>query len=212
MSGAGSGGGAASRLVFSRTPAGDPVAECELAAGDTGLLSELARKAAGGGAVLLWIYCPADLSQAGFTARQGYRRFTAAAVPPGGPLPLPDIPAVLDLLPRAFTGQWGHHQVDAAWAGAAWAGAAEARYVGLGQRGRWTALCRFEPQRRHIDGPGFPARPGSPEAVRLLVTGAAHLGPGPVTIETWGEPADAFLDLGFEVAEECGGWERVLLP
>jgi hypothetical protein len=170
MSGTGSDGGtggAAGRLVFSRTPAGDPVAECELAAGDTGLLSELARQAACHGAVLLWVHCAADLSKAGFAARQGYRRFTAAAVPPGDPLPLLDTPAVLGLLPRAFTGQWGHHQFDAAWARAA-----EARYVGRGQRGHWIGLCRFEPPRRHIDGPGFPAGPGSPDAVRLLVAGA----------------------------------------
>ena len=92
MSGAGSDTGVPGRLVFSRTPAGDPVAECELAAGDTGLLSELARQAACHGAVLLWVHCAADLSKAGFAARQGYRRFTAAAVPPGDPLPLLDNP------------------------------------------------------------------------------------------------------------------------
>ena len=79
MSGAGSDSGVAGRLVFSRTPAGNPVAECELAAGDTGLLSELARQAACHGAVLLWVHCAADLSKAGFAARQGYRRFTTAA-------------------------------------------------------------------------------------------------------------------------------------
>jgi hypothetical protein len=86
-----------------------------------------------------------------------------------------------------------------------WARAAEARYVGRGQRGHWTGLCRFEPPRRHIDGPGFPAGPGSPDAVRLLVAGAAaHLGAGPVTVETWGEPADVYLDLGFDIAGRPG--------
>src|SRR5260370_27190370 len=111
MSGDHSGSSAAGRLIFSRTPAGEPVAECELAARDIGLLAGLAEEASSRGAVLLWVHCAADLSGAGFAPRQGYRRFTAAALPPGDPLPLLDAPAVLDLLPRAFIGRWGHHQV-----------------------------------------------------------------------------------------------------
>src|SRR5262249_10435355 len=151
-------------------PAGEPVAECELAAADTGLLPGLEREAARHGAIALWVHCDADLSTAGYAARPGYRRFTGAGVPPGDLLPLLDTPTVLDLLPRAFAGQWGHHQIDAGWAGSA-----EARYAGLGEPGSWSGLCRFEPGRRYIDGPGFPGWTGSPQAVRALIQGAvAH--------------------------------------
>ena len=196
----------ADRLIFARSPAGDQIAECELGAGETGLLPALAREAAAAGAALLWVHCPADLSEAGFSPRQGYRRFTAAALPPADPLPLLAAADVRDLLPRAYLGQWGHHQVDAAWAASG-----DARYVGLGEPGRWRGLCRIEPGRRHIDGPGFMAGPGSPRDVRALVLGAAaHLGEGPVTAETWGEPPDVYISLGFEIAEENRGWERGL--
>ncbi len=205
MSGAGD-SGLAGRLVFARTPAGEPLAECELDAADVGLLDALAREAVAHGSVVFWVHCPADLRGAGFTPRQGYRRLVAAVLPPADPLPVLDTATVLDLLPRAYIGQWGHHQFDAAWASSP-----EARYVGLGRPGRWSGLCRVEPQARHVDGPGFPGGPGSPDAVRRLVLGAAaHLGAGPVTVETWGEPADVYLSLGFAIAEECGGWERAL--
>jgi hypothetical protein len=194
------------RLVFARSPAGEPVAECELDAPEVGLLPELVRAATSRGCAWLWVHSDANLSPAGFTARPGYRRFTAASPPPAEPLPLLDTAEVLRLLPRAFIGQWGHHEFDAAWAGSA-----QASYVGLGRPGAWTGLCRFEPDRRHVDGPGFPARAGSPDAVRRLVLGAlARLGPGPVTVETWGEPAGPYLELGLAIAAECGGWERAL--
>jgi hypothetical protein len=194
------------RLTMACNPAGEPIAECELAAADTGLLPELEREAARHGAVALWVHCDADLSPAGYTARPGYRRFTGSGVAPGDLLPLLDSPTVLDVLPRAFHGQWGHHQVDAAWVSSP-----DARYAGLGEPGTWTGLCRFEPGRRLIDGPGFCGWSGSPRAVRTLVRGAvAHLGPGPVTVETWGDPPEAYLDLGLEIASECGGWERLL--
>jgi hypothetical protein len=198
--------GPADRLVYARSPAGEPLAECELAAGETGLLPALVHEAAAAGAALLWVHCPADLTGAGFSPRQGYRRFIAAVLPPADPLPLLATPDVIDLLPRAYLGQWGHHQVDAAWVAAG-----DARYVGLGGPGRWRGLCRIEPERRHIDGPGFVAGAGSPGDVRALLLGAAaHLGEGPVTVETWGEPPEVYTSLGFEIAEENGGWERPL--
>lgn len=194
------------RLVFAHNPAGDPIAECELAPADVGLLPGLAQKAASRRCVLLWVHCTADLSGAGFTRRQGYRRFTAANVAPGDRLPLLATATVLGLLPRAFIGQWGHHQFDAAWASSA-----GARYVGLGGPGQWAGLCRFEPERRHIDGPGFVAGTGAPARARRLVAAAAsYLGRGPVTLETWGDPPGAYLQLGFGIAEECGGWERAI--
>src|SRR5215469_6054696 len=102
------------RLIFARTPAGEPVGECDLAPSDLDLLPALADEAAARGAALLWVHCPADLSDAGFARRHGYRRFSAQALPEGDRLPLLDSSTALDLLSRAFLGQWGHHQVDEA--------------------------------------------------------------------------------------------------
>ncbi|HYK32903.1 MAG TPA: hypothetical protein VEV63_13125 [Streptosporangiaceae bacterium] len=200
--------GESGRLVFARTPAGEPVAECEVAPGDIGALTALADEAAAGGAALLWVHCSADLSEAGFARRHGYRRFAAQALPSGDRLPLLDTATALDLLSRAFLGRWGHHQLD----DTAEAFLAQTRFVGLGEPGHWTGLCGFEAERRNIDGPGFIVGQRSPDAVRRLVLGAAgHLGPGPVTLETWGDPADEYIDLGFSVEEESTGWERSLL-
>ena len=201
------GGGAAGRLIYARTPGGEPVAECELEPGEVGLLAGLVSAAAAGGAALLWVHSTADLSGAGFERRHGYRRLVASAGLAGEPLPVLDTGTVLELMPRAFVGQWGHHEFNAEWAASA-----GARYVGLGSPGSWSGLCRAEPAHGLIDGPGFVGGPGTPEAVRRLVLGAAAcLRPGPVTVETWGEPADPYLELGFSIAEECGGWERSLI-
>ena len=46
MPAAGGGADVASRLVFARTPAGEPVAECELAVGEAGLVGDLPAAAA----------------------------------------------------------------------------------------------------------------------------------------------------------------------
>lgn len=197
------------RLIFARTPADEPVAECVLDAADLGLLPRLQQEAAASGCVYLWVHSDADLSPAGFTARPGYHRYTRdgaapAADPGAGSLPLLDIATVLALLPRAFSGQWGHHEFVADWARSPLA-----RYAGLGQPGSWIGLCRFEPDSRQIDGPGFVADGRSPDGARRLVLSAlARLGPGPVTLETWGDPPDVYLGLGFEVAQATGGWER----
>jgi hypothetical protein len=61
------------------------------------------------------------------------------------------------------------------------------------------------------DCAGFIGSRRSPDAAQSLVLGAcAHLGPGPVTLETWGDEAEPYLALGFSVAEECAGWELTL--
>jgi hypothetical protein len=193
----------ASRLIFARSPAGDPIAECELDASETELTGALAALARSGGARLLWVHCTADLSGAGFSSRPGYRKLAADAVPPGDPLPVLDTATVLDLWPRAFIGQWGHHRVDPA-DGIALGGS----FVGLLAGGCWVGLCRVALGQRHIDGPGFVPHGGSPDAARRLVLGAcAHLGPGPATLETWGDSTGQYEALGFRIVEECGGWE-----
>ena len=55
MPAAGDGEDVAGLLVFARTPTGEPVAECELAVDEAGLLGELAAAAAAG-AVYLWVH------------------------------------------------------------------------------------------------------------------------------------------------------------
>jgi hypothetical protein len=170
------------------------------------VLPSLVEDAARRGARRLWVHSTADLREAGFAPRQGYRRFTADACPPGEPLPVLDIATVLELLPRMFIGQWGHKLFDPAWAASA-----EAIYVGLSRQASWVGLCRVERDRRLIDGPGFIDGSRTDAAVRRLVLGAcAQLSEGPVTVDTWGEPAEPYLASGFEMAEEDGGWERVL--
>lgn len=83
--------------------------------------------------------------------------------------------------------------------------------MGLPGGDGWLGLCRVEPERRHIDGPGFVGWPGTAQPAQALVIGAgAQLNPGPVTLETWGDPAEAYLELGFSIAEECPGWELAL--
>jgi hypothetical protein len=196
----------AGRLIFARSPAGDPIAECELDAAETYLADALTEEAKSGGARLLWVHCTADLSGAGFNRRPGYRKLAADAVPHGDPLPVLDTATVLDLWPRAFIGQWGHHRIDPA-DGIALGGS----FLGLRADGSWAGLCRVELDQRHIDGPGFVSGHGTPDAAGRLVLGAcAHLGPGPATLETWGDSAGQYEALGFRIVEECGGWELAL--
>src|SRR5690348_16660915 len=96
-------------LSYFRAPAGESVAECELAAADLDLLPTLTEVAEREGAELLWVHCPVDLHDAGFTAQQGYRRFTGDISTAAEPPPVVDTESVLELLPRLFIGQWGHH-------------------------------------------------------------------------------------------------------
>ncbi|HEV2376594.1 MAG TPA: hypothetical protein VGS19_31015 [Streptosporangiaceae bacterium] len=195
----------AGRLVFAWSPAGDPIAECQLDATETSMAGVLAEAASRGGARLLWVHCTADLSGAGFSRRPGYRKLTVDAVPPGDPLPVLDTATVLDLWPRAFIRQWGHHRI-----GPDVEIPPGGSFLGLRAGASWAGLCRAEPDQRHIDGPGFVPGSGSPDAARRLVLGAcAYLGPGPATLETWGDPAE-YEAIGFQTIEECGGWELAL--
>ena len=184
-----------------------PIAEIELAPDETAQLTELASEAAGQGARRLCVYSMADLSGAGFERREGYRRLTAADAPAGDPLPVLDAASVRDVWPRSFIGQWGHHLVSPA----DYDAIAEAVFVGLPNGEHWLGICRIEPGRGLIDGPGFHGWPGDTSARQALVLAAgALLGGGPVTLETWGDPAEPYLAVGYRVAEECPGWELPL--
>jgi hypothetical protein len=201
------------RLILGHSVAGEPIAECELALSEVGLLAGLAQEAARAGARRLWVHCAADLRAAGFTAQDGYRQFTGGPErdPAGGlaasdPLPVLDTATVAELLPQVFLGRWGHHRPDVA---AATSG--DAVYLGLRQDGAWIGLCRVEPGRRCVDGPGFLPGSWTPAGARQLVlAGRGYLGAGAVTVETWGEPAAPYLDSGLALAEETPGWERLL--
>ncbi len=198
------------QLIFGESTSGDQVAECVLAPEDLGLLAGLAEEARGAGAAMLWVHCPADLSGFGLTRREGFRRFTAIAGPAGHPLPVLDVDTVAWLWPRIFRGQWGHKHVDEDQARTL-AASGDLVFIGLREDQRWTGLCAIDPANRVIDGPGFAGRPRTAEAVQLLVRGAcAYLGAGPVSVETWGEPAGPYLALGLELAENDGGWELAL--
>ncbi len=186
-----------------------PIAEVELAPDEAGLLPGLASEARARGARLLCVYSHADLSGAGLRRQEGYRRLTAAEAPAGDPLPALDPATVRDVWRRAFGGQWGHHLVEPA----DYDAVPGAVFLGLPDRDgtSWQGICRVEPVRRHIDGPGFADGAGGARAAQALVLGAgALLGRGPVTLETWGDRAEPYLALGYLVAEDCPGWELTL--
>ena len=44
----------------------------------------------------------------------------------------------------------------------------------------------------------------------LVLAAGARLGPGPVTVETWGEDPGPYLAAGFELTERNGGWDLIL--
>lgn len=197
------------KLIAGTAADGFPVAECELAPDETGLLPSLIQQAADSGAHRLWVHSAADLTPDGLTAVEGYRRLAIASCPAGTALPVLDAGTVAAVWPRAFAGQWGHKLVDAAAAQAATGSGLV--FLGLPDGGQWAGICAVEPAGRRIDGPGFVGRPRTGDAVIRLVLGAcAYLGPGAAEVETWGEPAAPYLALGFTVAEETPGWELIL--
>lgn len=73
--------------MFARTPTGEPVAECELAVGEVGLLRGLAATAAATGAAFLRIHCAADLNLAGLGCPRPPVALLMKADPKPEPLP-----------------------------------------------------------------------------------------------------------------------------
>jgi hypothetical protein len=75
------------KLIAGTAADGFPVAECELAPDETGLLPSLIEQAADSGARRLWVHSAADLTQDGLTAVEGYRRLAIGSCPAGAPPP-----------------------------------------------------------------------------------------------------------------------------
>ncbi len=43
-----------------------------------------------------------------------------------------------------------------------------------------------------------------------MLAAGTLVGGGPATLETWGDLAEPYLAVGYQVAEECPGWELPL--
>lgn len=159
------------------------------------------------GAELLWVHSNDDLSADGFRRAGAYVRMHAEVVPvrANREPPLLDRRDYAEVLARAHAGLWGHKQV-----------APDARppldavVVGVPVVG----LCRVWPDDRLLDGPGVLPEARSADAyASLLLHACAVLGPGPATLDSWGdsdETLEAYEDLGFDVVERVQGWELEL--
>ncbi len=178
-------------------------AEAELDGGDPERVVERAREC---GATLVWVHANSDLSRFGFSRRNGYARLRANVLPPGEALPRLANTDYARMLEGVYRGLWGHKQV-----------AADAMpplgavVLGLYDRAEPIGMCRVFPKARLIDGPGLLPKARDPgRYARLLLGACALLGPGPADLESWGDAADvvdAYVGLGFAVAEQVGGWE-----
>jgi hypothetical protein len=165
---------------------------------------ERAREA---GAELLWVHSNGDLSAHGFRRAGAYVRMHAdrAPVRANRVAPLLDRRDYADVLGRAYSGLWGHMQVEP-----------DARppldavVVGIPVVG----LCRVWPDDRLLDGPGVIPEGRSPDAyASLLLHACAVLGEGQADLDSWGDADDvieAYEDLGFDVTERVQGWELEL--
>jgi hypothetical protein len=157
------------------------------------------------GAVELWAYGD-GLEAHGFEPAAGYARLRAEQLPAGESLPeTGDLDVILSLLERCYAGLWGHWRPDRELVEQS-AARAGLHHLLLGDVG----LCRVDEAAREIDAPGLAAEARSPERYARLVLGAAALlGPGPASLESWGDAPEtiaAYEELGFRVVERLQGW------
>ncbi len=163
------------------------------------------------GAVELWAYGD-ELAAHGFEPADGYVRLRAELLPPGEPIDeTADLDRIVALLDRCYVGLWGHWRPDRD-AVARAVGRPDLHHLVLADDG----LCRVDVADRAIDAPGVVPDARSPEQYAQLVLGAcALLGPGPATIESWGDPSAtiaAYEALGFRIEDRLQGWRRSLRP
>jgi hypothetical protein len=169
-------------------------------------VEEWIAKARAHGAELLWLHTNADLSGQGFDRFPGYVQLRADDAPPGEPLPRLEADHYARTLDAAYRGLWGHKRVAADATAPP-----DAIVVGLYAGDQAIGLCTAFPDERLIDGPGVVPRAREPGAYRrLLLASCAELGPGPLTVDSWGDPPsviEAYAQLGFDVVEQTAGWQ-----
>jgi hypothetical protein len=158
------------------------------------------------GAELLWVHSNANLSEYGFERFPGYVRMRAENPPPATPLPPLARADYARTLDEAYWGRWGHKLVapDAS-------PPPEATVFGLYDGTEPIGLCTVFMTERLVDGPGVVPDAREPAAYTRLLRGAcAELGPGPVDLDSWGDPPDvieAYAQLGFSIVEQSAGWQ-----
>lgn len=184
------------------TSEGATVAETDL--GDAAP-DDLVAEARAHGAELLWVHTNVDLSPFGFNRFPGYARLRAESPADGEPLAALADAHYAQTMDRAYRGLWGHKQITSAASppdGAA--------VIGLVDDDEPIGLCTVFVSDRLVDGPGLvPGARVPSNYLRLLSGACAVLGPGPIDLESWGDP-DELLDgygvLGFAPVERTHGW------
>jgi len=199
---------AVSAVLAATAADGTPIVEADL---DAIGVDEAITDARRLGAAELWTTA-ASRPGPSFAPAGAFLLLRCDAVPAGEPLAETRDAALIELLMRAgFAGVWGHRLPDPARMAANAASAAVVHLV-LDD----VALCRVRPATREIDQPALLAHARTPErSARLLLAGCAALGPGPATLESWGEADEvvaAWESLGFRVEERVPGWRLVLDP
>jgi hypothetical protein len=192
-------------LLMGRDTEGRVVAEVDLDA--TALtVPEILDQARTRGAEVVWAH-GGNPERHGFVRRPGYARLHAEHPTAGEPLPAIEAAVYGPLLARAYLRQWGHKWVDPdrplPTDGSV--------VLCLSEDGEPVGLCRVWADERLVDQPGVvPERRAAERSLRLLGAACALLGPGPVTVDSWGEAPevlDACARLGFAVTEQQRGWE-----
>jgi hypothetical protein len=166
-------------------------------------LRQLIEEARASGADALWVHGLVIDAALGFEQRGGYARLVADHLPP--PLVLGSAPhdVIRELQIACYSGVWGHSDPGEP--------DGEATFVALREGERWIGVCEFDAVAGWIESPGVVPELRSPDRYAQLVRGAvAHMRPGPITLDTWGDSDEtiaAYRRLGFEVVEYVPGWE-----
>lgn len=186
-----------------RAPDGSLVVDVELGPGAASDLCQLIADARAVGADSIWVRGVTVDAALGFERAGGYARLEAVAPPTPVELPSPPPAQVRELQIICYAGVWGHHEpanLDAS-----------TTFVGLHEDDRWVGICEVDTARRRIVDPGVRRGLRTPDRYARLVCGAsAGLGPGPATLETWGDSEEtlaAYGELGFAPAEYVPGWQ-----
>jgi hypothetical protein len=186
-----------------RAADGSLVVEVELSSGAASDLRQLVADAQAVGADSIWLSGSAVDAALGFERAGGYARLEAAAPPRPIELPSPPPAQIRELQIVCFAGVWGHHEPANV--------NPSTTFVGLHEGDRWIGICELDTPHRRIAGPGLRRGLRTPDRYTHLVRGAAtRLGPGPVTLETWGDNdaiLAAYQQLGFSLTEYIPGWQ-----